>query len=375
MIEESVPDPSVPELAELCTASGLMNVPTPFVALDLDTIERNIARMSSFLAGCNARSRPHVKTHKCTEIARLQLAAGASGVTCSTTDEVVAMVGAGVDDVLLANVVSDRTRLRALVAAAGRASVTVAVDSSAGASLLAQAASEAATTIGVVIDVDIGMGRNGVSSVSEGVRLAVEVAGVKHLDLRGVMAYEGHLIGDEDRDRRAERAIRAFEPALELLAELRRLGFEAPILTGGSTSTYDSTGALAEMTDLQAGTYVVMDNTYRRLTPEFDCAVVVVGSVLTSRPDGTLVVDIGAKRLGTDWGAPRLAGIDCEYRYSAEEHSVFRAVSGPARAVGERIALIPGHVCTTLTRYRRVFGCRAGELDRVLEVDARDPLD
>jgi D-serine deaminase-like pyridoxal phosphate-dependent protein len=379
---ETAPDPGAPtagpdwraRVEGLAHADGLEQWPTPLLALDLDTLEANIARMAAAFADRPGGVRPHVKTHKCTEIGRLQAAAHGRGLTCSTTDEVTAIVAAGIDDVLLANVVSDPLRVRALVAEARRATITVAVDSLEVVELLEREARAAGTPVGVVVERDIGMGRNGVTSMADGVLVAEAAAASPWLRLRGVMAYEGHLVDRDDRAERSQLALAAMEDAVELLLELRRRGHEAPMFTGGSTATYDSTGMLAEMTDVQAGTYVLMDEVYRTLTPEFEPALALVATVLTSRPDGTLVLDAGAKRLGTDWGEPRLIGVEAEFRYTAEEHTVLGVLEGRRPRVGERVALLPGHACTTMSLHRAVHACRAGVVERQLAIDARDPL-
>lgn len=360
-------------LGGLAAADGLERWPTPLLALDLDTLEGNIARMAGAFADRPGGVRPHIKTHKCSEIARMQVAAHGRGVTCSTTDEVAAVVAAGIDDVLLANVVGDPLRLRALLAQARIASVTVAVDSPEAVALLEREARAAQTPIGAVVERDIGMGRNGVNSLAEGLRVAEAVATSPWLSLRGVMAYEGHLVDLEDRGERARRSLAAMEAALDLLHALRDRGHAAPMFTGSSTATYDATGMLPEMTDVQAGTYVLMDEVYRGLTPEFEPALAVVATVLTSRRDGTIVLDVGAKRLGTDWGDPALAGLEAEYRYTAEEHTVFGLLGGRRPRVGERVAMVPGHACTTMSLYQAVHACRAGVVERRLAIDARDP--
>jgi D-serine deaminase-like pyridoxal phosphate-dependent protein len=361
-------------LEALARTRGLEAYPTPFLAIDLDVLDRNLGKMQGFFSERHARVRPHVKSHKCTAIARLQLAAGAVGVTCATTDEVAAMVGAGIDDVLLANVVVDALRIGRLVQSARSARVTVAADSSEVVAAYSAAAVEAGATLGVVVDYDVGMHRNGVETVEEGLALGEEIATSPGLELRGVMAYEGHLVAIEDRAERSAAALLAFAEPLALLHELRLRGHAAPMLTGSSSATHDSTGALSEMTDVQAGTYALMDANYRRLAPEFEPGVVVVASVLTARAGGALVLDAGIKRLSVDWGKSKLLGYAAEHRYTAEEHCVFRHLDGPLPRVGERVALLVGHVCTTMSLYRSALGCRGGELECVLEIDGRDPL-
>lgn len=362
-------------LAILPALEAVEDWSTPFVVMDLDLVDKNIVTIERFFSNKSANVRPHIKTHKCSAIARNQVAAHGAGVTCSTTNEVEAMVAAGIDDILLANVVTDRQRLAALARSAQKARVMVNVDSEVAVTLLIEAVEQVGASLGVLIEYDIGMRRNGVRSTSQGIELAELAARSPYLEVRGVSAYEGHLVDVEDREERREKVLQAFEPALELLDQLQRRGFDASVLTGGSTATYQTSVLIPQMTDVQAGTYLAMDETYRHLAPEFVPTFVVAGSVLTSRQDGSLVLDIGVKRIGIDWGDPVLVGVDAAFRYIAEEHTVFQVLSGKRPGVGERVAMVPGHACTTLTRYRRIVGSRNGNVEAIFDVDGRDTLD
>jgi D-serine deaminase-like pyridoxal phosphate-dependent protein len=360
-------------LLALPRARGLADLPTPFLAIDLDTLEENLEAMQRFSDARPGGLAPHVKSHKCSAIARRQLVGGAAGLTCATTDEVAAMAGAGLEPIVLASVVTDAVRVRQLAETAETARIVAAVDSPEGAALVAAAARARGVELETVIECDIGMGRNGVSDLDEGLRLAGAIERLEGVRLSGVMAYEGHLVDVADRAERARRSLDAMQWPLELLRELRRTGFEAPIFTGGSTSTHDSTGALPELTHLQAGTYALMDPVYRRLTPEFDPALAIVASVLTRKGE-RLVLDFGAKRSGGDWGRPELVGAEADHLYTAEEHTVFRLNGSSGIQVGERVAVLPPHSCTTMNLYSRAFGCRRGRLDEILEIDGRDPM-
>jgi len=361
------------ELTWLAAVAALDDIPTPYPAIDLQVMERNLAKMQAFFRGKPARLRPHVKTHKCTAIARMQVEAGANGVTCSTTDEVAAMVAAGIDDVLLANVVTDPIRLRSLASSAAKANVMVAIDSETSARLLSDAVSAADASIGVLIDYDIGMGRNGVVGTDEAEMLAKIVARLPGLSLRGVMAYEGHLVDVADRKERDRKVGQAWAAPIAVYEKLAA-SFQLDVLTGGATATYDTLAALPHVSDIQAGTYVLMDTTYRSLAPEFEPALAVIATVQTVRPGERAVLNAGAKRISTDWGSPELVGYASEFVYTAEEHTVFRLTGADAPSAGDRVAIIPGHACTTMSMYRRAFACRSGELERVFELDARDPL-
>jgi D-serine deaminase-like pyridoxal phosphate-dependent protein len=219
-----------------------------------------------------------------------------------------------------------------------------------------------------VIDLDVGLHRTGVSSVEEGVALAERVE-AERLELRGVMAYEGHLVEIADAEERARAVREALEPALELCGQLG-----VGLLTGGSTPTYDIFASLPVATEVQAGSYLPMDATYAALSLGFEPAVAAVATVLGARRGGDVVVDAGSKRLAADLGPPVIAGVEAVHTGTSEEHNQFRVLGGRIPRVGSRLALVPGHTCTTMSLYRSVFGCRDGRLERVIRIDARDRL-
>jgi 3-hydroxy-D-aspartate aldolase len=348
--------------------------PTPFLAIDLGSMERNIQRMADYFADRRANLRPHVKHHKCSRIAHLQMNAGAVGVTCSTTDEVVVMVRAGIQDVLLANVVADPARLTAMADVASQARITVAVDSERVARMLSDAARVSGVEIGFVVDMDVGMGRNGVGSADAGIALAELASEMPGLRFRGVMAYEGHIMDLPDRAARAAAAQDALAPLAALAEQLRRRSFDVAIVTGGSAATYDSTGDLPFMTDLQCGSYVLMDATYADLLGEFTPAIAVIATVCTAGPQRNIVVNVGAKRMATDWGTPRLAHLDVAHVATSEEHNQFACPPTPIPEVGERVAVVPAHTCSTMAMYSCAFGIRDGAVAETFEIDGRDKL-
>lgn len=367
-------EPPFPALAALAASLEMPGQATPFAVVDLDIMERNLDRMARYFRDRPANLRPHFKHHKCTEIARMQIDAGAVGITCQTSDEVAAAVRAGIADVLMANVVADPARLASLARSAGLGRVTIAVDSSAAAEMASAAARGEGTTLDVVIEYDIGMHRSGVESIPEALALADRIDSLGGLEFRGVMAYEGHLVKTADRSARTAAVLEAFAPMPALLAELGDHGHEVSMFTGGASSTYDVSGNLPFMTDLEAGSYVLMDAAYVQLVPEFEPALAVVATVATSRPGRPLVVDAGAKRIGSDVGTPVLAGFPATHQSTSEEHNRF-VLDGPGMpGVGDHVAVVPGHTCSTVALYRTLVGCRGGAFERLLEIDGRDPL-
>ena len=298
---------------------------TPALVVDGPALEDNLSTMSAALPG--TRLRPHVKAHKCSALARRQAALGHSALTCATVSEMEGLARAGLgEDLLLANEVVRAERLGALARAGAR--VTVAVDS--------EPTIEAAATGGVpevVIDVDVGMPRCGCDPADAG-RLA-ELARARGLSVRGVMGYEGHAVGEPDRARRAEMTERAMA---KLLGAHDLVG--GAVVSAGGTGTYDlNTWA----TEIQAGSYALMDAAYGRLGLPFRQAVHVLATVISVSP-GWAVADCGLKALGMDHGNPTVEG--AEVWFCSDEHLTF----APSERVhvGDRVRVVPSHVDPTV---------------------------
>lgn len=308
---------------------GLHELQTPALLVERGPLERNLGTMAAALPG--ARLRPHVKAHKTTALARLQRDAGHRNFTCATIREVEGMAAAGLgDDLLLANEVLDARRLGAVVA--GGARVTVAVDSEA---TIGAAAAGGVTE--VVIDVNVGLPRCGCAPDDAG-RLA-DVARAKRLGVRGVMGYEGHLMMvDQPTDKAAET-----ERCMALLlAAHADVGGE--LVSAGGTGTY---AVNTWATEIQAGSYLLMDSRYAQEDVPFEPALSILGTVISASADWS-VVDVGLKALGMDHGNPTIA--DSLVWFCSDEHITF----SPALPVGTLVRVVPAHVDPTMALHERV---------------------
>jgi D-serine deaminase-like pyridoxal phosphate-dependent protein len=327
----------------------MRTVQTPALLVDGPALEANLAAMAKALPG--PRLRPHVKAHKCTELARLQDGAGHHGFTCATLREMERMAAAGLGtDLLLANEVVDASRLTPLVTKGVR--VTVAVDSPETIE-----AAAAARIPEVVIDVNVGLPRCGCDP-SEAGSLA-DLARSKHLEVRGVMGYEGHAVGLEDR---AERA-RQVEEAMAVLARAHK-DVGGDLITAGGTGSYDINHIA---TEIQAGSYALMDTAYAKLDLPFATALTVRATVVSVNRAGWAVADCGLKALGMDHGNPSLAGGGLVW-FCSDEHVTFSPPEGePLPKVGDQIELIPAHVDPTVS-YHEALHIADGAHEEVLDV-------
>lgn len=307
---------------------------TPALLVDVDALDDNVAAMSAALPG--PKLRPHVKAHKTTALAARQAAAGHAGFTCATVREVEGMAAAGLgDDLLLANEVLDTRRLGAL-----DARVTVAIDS---APTLRAAVDGGVRE--VLVDVNVGLPRCGIAPDRAG-RLADD-ARAAGLTVRGVMGYEGHLMMLPDI---AERARLTQECMERLLAAHADVGGE--IVSGGGTGTYAMN---TWVTELQAGSYALMDTAYTAAGLPFRQALTVLATVVSATPaagemPAFAVADVGLKSLGMDHGNPTVVG--GHVWFCSDEHTTF----GPERpvAVGDRVTVLPAHVDPTIALHERM---------------------
>jgi D-serine deaminase-like pyridoxal phosphate-dependent protein len=323
----------------------LEDLPTPAPLVDADGLDANLRAMGAALPG--RRLRPHVKAHKCTALAGRQAALGHRAFTCATVREVEGMAAAGLgEDLLLANEVVDARRLAAV-----DARVTVAVDS--------EATVDAAAAAGireVLIDVNVGLPRCGCAA--ERAPALADRARRAGLSVRGVMGYEGHAALVEDR---AERERIVAESMALLLAAHRRVGGE--LISAGATGSYDCN---AVATEIQAGSYALMDTAYAKLGLPFRPALSLLATVISVSP-GYAVADCGLKALGMDHGNPAIDG--ARVWFCSDEHVTF-APSSPVR-VGERIRVWPAHVDPTVAYHERLHVVSGDEVLDVWAVDLR----
>jgi D-serine deaminase-like pyridoxal phosphate-dependent protein len=341
----------------------LSSISTPALCVDLDVFERNIERMHAFFADRSCDIRPHVKAHKTTEIARRQVAAGATvGLCCATVYEAEVFARAGFDDLLIANEVCDPTKIDRLVEVAKLATLTVAVDSRRAADLLA------GTDLRVLIDVNVGLPRCGVAP--EGAVELARVATRCGLQVVGVMGYEGHATAIEDRDARAEVARTSMQTLLAVADDLRRESYDIAIVSAGSTLTYDVTGTIDGITEVQVGSYALMDTEFSK-SSDFEEALGCLTTVVSVN-DNIAVLDAGLKTLTIDHGNPMLpSDVPADVLFLSDEHTTLITKDGWSLQPGDRVFLRPSHVDPTVNLHDRLYAHRGDEVEAVWPVSAR----
>ena len=322
---------------------------TPALVLDLPAAKRNISLMGRRMAELPAEIRPHIKVHKSPELARLQVEAGAIGLSCATVWEAIVLVRSGLDHIFVVNTVAGPHKLRALAELAREAEVMVAVDDPANIDALSAAAVAAGSELGVLVEIDTGMDRCGADTPEEAIELARRVVDRPGLRLVGVTGYEGHCSLTPDHDQRLAKEKKAMAFFTDIADRFERAGLPCPIRSAGGTATWDWTAAYPGVTEIQAGTYVVMDNFHGRMVGGFEHSLTVQATVISRRPD-RVIVDAGGKSMGAGDFASIVGHPLKSFRFD-EEHGVFDATGGTTLVVGDVVQLVPGYSPSTVNWY------------------------
>jgi D-serine deaminase-like pyridoxal phosphate-dependent protein len=354
--------------------SPVQDVDTPALLLDLDVLERNIAKMATTFQQLPAKLRPHAKTHKTPIIAHKQLAAGAIGITCAKLGEAEIMVAGGVHDVLIANQIVGTKKIARLVALAHHANLMVAVDDARNVEELSLAAHVAHVSLRILVEVDVGQRRCGVQPGEPALVLAQQVRQAPGLKFAGLMGYEGHLVFVPSLEERVHRVHTDMQALIDTVNFIESRGLPVEIVSAGGTGTAMITGRLPRMTEIQAGSYVFMDGRYKTIEGvDFDCALTLLTTIVSRpRPD-RIIVDAGMKTLTHEFGLPRFKGReDLELLSLSEEHGTVKLQdpSVPLKP-GDKLEIIPSHGDTTLNIHDYYHGVRDGRVEAVWSIAAR----
>jgi 3-hydroxy-D-aspartate aldolase len=358
------------------------DIPTPALLLDLARFEKNLATMAAHVRAADKRLRPHAKTHKCPEIARRQIAAGAVGVACAKLSEAEVMTDAGIGGVLITTEVVGDEKIRRLVRLLPRApDLIVVVDHPENVAHLASAVRETGRVLDVLVDVDVGSRRTGCQPGEPARALARAVAGSGSLRFRGLQGYAGHCAHVMGWASRREASHKALAPLLDTRRRIEGDGLAVDIVSGGSTGTYNIDSELPGMTELQSGSYCVMDLDYLRIggqagdrLTDFEMALTVLTTVVSVPAPDLAIVDAGFKAFATDrpFGPEPVEHPGLEYGWAGDEHGRL-FVRDPARGVrlGDCVEFFPPHCDPTINLYDRLYAMRGDRVEGIWEISAR----
>jgi D-serine deaminase-like pyridoxal phosphate-dependent protein len=356
---------------------------TPALTIDLDILERNLDRMADLCRRQGVGLRPHTKTHKTPEVARMQLERGAVGLAVAKVGEAEVMASAGLDDILVAYPIFGGEKLRRLAQLARARRILVSLDDEATAQELSRAAQEQDATVGVLVEFDVGLHRCGLEPGPACVDLARKIEQLPGLKFRGVMTYFGNVFGTAD-ERRAE-AEKVAERVGKALGAFRDSPLPVEIVSGGSTPSAEFAHLVPGLTEIRPGTYVYNDmNTYCQKACRLeDCAARVVTTVVSTAVPGRAIIDAGSKTLSSDAlrSGPKaghgyvMEAPDAPLITLNEEHG-YLDISKSAHKffVGDVLTVIPNHVCTCVNMHDEVFTVRQGETVGRWRVAARGKI-
>jgi len=335
---------ALPETArDVRLGTSVKDLPTPALLADLDALEQNLARMASFFRDKPARLRPHFKAHHSVALAHKQGQAGAIGLTCARLEQAEMLLDEGFENILVANEIAGKAMLQRFVELSHRAPVIVAIDNASIVAQLAAMAKDRVQELNVVVDLDVRLGRCGVQPGGEAVSLTKTVVS-KGLRFRGLMGYEGHIHLPDGWEKH-----RIASDALQLLIDtkclLEKEGIPAEIVTCGGTSDFSEAEAFPGVTEVQAGSYLLMDTSYAPCASDFKPALTVLATVISKRPGKTVVADAGIKAISTGNGLP-LVAID----------------------VGDPIEICVQALDPTLSLHDCIYGVRNGRVEEIFQI-------
>jgi D-serine deaminase-like pyridoxal phosphate-dependent protein len=362
--------------------TNVESIPRPAIAIDAQVVLRNLARMAEYAKSHALNVRPHTKTHKSAMLARMQLDHGAAGLTVAKAGEAQVMSAVRPDvDLLLAYPVVDQHRCQMLAALAAEGqTIRIAIDSTIAADALGLAASSAGATIGILVDLDVGLHRTGVQSPQASLALAQHVTRQRGLRLDGIMIYPGHIWSRPSDQVPALRAVDAI--VCEAVSLWQKHGLAAPIVSGGSTPTALQSHHITHLTEIRPGTYVFndMNSVAGGFCTLEDCAARVISTVVSDAAPGQVVIDAGSKTLSSD---RRHDDPDAGHGYIvefpqakiaklSEEHAQVDVRScDRAPKVGQRLTVIPNHICPCINLQDQVYWLEPDQPPREIRINAR----
>lgn len=346
------------------------NLATPCIVVDLNMMDSNIARMMSDFKQTKISVRPHLKTAKNPLIAKKLLDAGARGICVTKVGELEVMLEGGIRDILVTSPIGHEVTARWVATLIEKNdAIKLVVDSRESAEVLSRSLPEGVTA-NVLIDINVGQNRTGIAPGQPAVELASYVSGLPNLSIIGCQGYEGHLQMMKDLNSKEQKVREAMRKLVDTADSLRKVGHKIRIVTTGGTGTSLMCASVDGITEVQPGSFVFMDRSYRDAigTNRFGNALHVLATVISKPSDEAATIDAGWKSLSTEYGMPEVSNLNAQYDPAGDEHGTLTGDDVHNLRVGDRIKLVPSHIDTTIACHRMMFGFREGALETVWHV-------
>ena len=345
---------------------------TPCLVLDLDALDRNMDVIADYYRDRPSKLRGHSKNHKTPAIALRQIRRGGTvgGVCAAKVSEAEVMVHGGVPSVFITSEVVGDLKAQRLCALAAQAEVMVACDSAENARTLSKAAQDRAVDLGVVIELETGLRRCGVQDIEQGVALARDISGMPGLSFRGIMSHQV-IPAMPDREDRVTEGNRVIKGVIDLKDAIVEAGIPVEVVSTGETWSYDVAGEIPGVTEVQGGSYLLMETHYGYMT-EFSYAAKVLTTIISAPRPGVAIGDAGVRCVGALRGMPEVwdrPGVTVASMDS--DHAVFTLADGASLRVGDQVLLVPAQQDAMVSRWDRFVGLRNGKVEAVWDIQAR----
>ena len=336
---------------------------TPALVVDIDAMHRNMTRAKEIISGTSMVLYPHYNSHKCPAIAKLQMEKGAGGITCAKLSEAIDLCTAGISNIVIANQVVQKEKLPRLAELANKCRLTVCVDNEDNVLALESVMSEQGGTLHILVEFDVGMKRCGVETFDEFLALAKLIQSQPHLRFAGIQAYAGHLSHEENLEKRYAEIQEIEKTVSALKAYCEENAIKVTEVCGGSTGFAKDKPKHTVYTQAQFGSYLFMDRSFLPLELEFEQALFVETTVLSVKPD-RVVVDCGVKSMTMDQYPPYFPAYPNAVLSFSEEHTTI-FIQNSGLKVGDRLRYIPGHCCTTINTFDKMYAVKG---DKVIDI-------
>jgi D-serine deaminase-like pyridoxal phosphate-dependent protein len=337
--------------------------------LDLDSMESNLHRMASFFRGRPTKLRPHFKAHQSLFLAWRQLHLGSIGISCARLDHAEALVHHGIENILIANEIAGQSMIERFLELSRHAPVIVAVDNPTVVADMARVAGARVHELNVVVDLDVRLGRCGIRPGEPALSLTKLVL-EKGLRFRGLMGYEGHISVPAGPEK--ERVVHtALQQLVDTKVMIEREGIPVQVISCGGTSDYAIAGTFPGVTEIQAGSYLLMDSWYVSHAPEFAPTLTILATVISKTSGQRIVVDAGAKAMSGENGLPSVKGIPgLRVKALHVEHTLMDILDPSVSVeVGDKIEIWVHYLDPTLNLHSHMYGVRNGEVEKVFPIE------
>ncbi len=352
----------------------LSDLDTPQLLLDLDVIDANLKRMFGAGKERGVNVRTHFKSLKCGGLAKYIHERGGTTFLCAKLNEAEVLAAVGIRDILIANQIVSPLKMLRLADLAKRVKLTVCVDTEANIDQLSKAMAAGGATLGVLVEVDVGMARCGVLPGDAAVKLAQRVARSPGLRFEGLQGYDGHLQLIADMTEKRAKCLEGMEQLVGTRRLIEKAGLAVNTVTGAGTGTWEFVAGFPGVTEIQPGSFVLMDCAYQTVRPEFGCSLSILAMVMSVSPKW-YVLDAGSKAISKDFGMPMIKGQTGEtVTRLSEEHTKVEG-EGMSAKVGDLREVIPAHCCATMNLHRKCIAVRAGKVEAVWPIEASGRYD